>query len=265
MTHYAEEEEELASEPDSWELSREERIELEALQRAFLSFERSGLGTTDLEKNTIDLVEGAQPFKDRSYPLSPSMQKVVDDEVDKLLSLGVIEECNSPWSNRTTVVRTPGKTRFCLDARKVNNLTVKDAYPQPCQRLVRLMDKVIPTELRSNVFVYLDDLLVISRFSDALKISATNRIPFTCITAHASLKWLMSMKDLNGRLARWSLQLQGYDFTIEYRKDRLYCVVSKQWARFQKIFSNLRPPSSSQRNIRCCSNKYVLIRTNCQT
>jgi len=30
------------------------------------------------------------------------------------------------------------------------------------QRLVRLMDRVIPAELRSNVFVYLDDLLVLA-------------------------------------------------------------------------------------------------------
>lgn len=41
---------------------------------------------------------------------------------------------------------------------------------------------------------------------------------FTIITDHASLKWLMSLKDLSGRLARWSLQLQAFDFTIEHRK-----------------------------------------------
>jgi len=29
------------------------------------------------------------------------------------------------------------------------------------QRLLRLMDRVIPAELRSNVFVYFDDLLIL--------------------------------------------------------------------------------------------------------
>lgn len=41
---------------------------------------------------------------------------------------------------------------------------------------------------------------------------------FAIITDHASLKWLMSQKDLSGRLARWSLKLQGFKFEIEHRK-----------------------------------------------
>jgi len=49
-------------------------------------------------------------------------------------------------------------------------------------------------------------------------------MPFKVITDHGSLKWLMSQKDLLGRLARWSLKLQAFDFTIEHRKESLNVV-----------------------------------------
>lgn len=41
---------------------------------------------------------------------------------------------------------------------------------------------------------------------------------FTIITDHSALKWLMNQKDLSGRLARWSLRLQRFEFTIQHRK-----------------------------------------------
>lgn len=41
---------------------------------------------------------------------------------------------------------------------------------------------------------------------------------FCVITDHASLKWLMRHPDLNDRLARWSLKLQGLKFSILHRK-----------------------------------------------
>lgn len=38
------------------------------------------------------------------------------------------------------------------------------------------------------------------------------------LTDHSALKWLMNQKELSGRLARWSLKLQGYQFDIQNRK-----------------------------------------------
>lgn len=43
-------------------------------------------------------------------------------------------------------------------------------------------------------------------------------VSFTVITDHYSLKWLLTLKDPTGRLARWSVRIQQYDFTIVHRK-----------------------------------------------
>ena len=56
-------------------------------------------------------------------------------------------------------------------------------------------------------------------------------LPFRVITDHSRLQWLMSLKDLNSRLARWSLMLQGYDFQMEHSSGV-----------FRGYFGDLKPP-----------------------
>lgn len=47
---------------------------------------------------------------------------------------------------------------------------------------------------------------------------------FTVITGHYSLVWLRRLKDPNGRLARWAVKLQQYDYEIIHREGKDYIV-----------------------------------------
>jgi len=69
------------------------------------------------------------------------MQKEVEKELDNMLKLGIIEPSTSSYSSPIVVVRKPdGSNRFCVDFRKLNNVTVfhPEPMPQPEQIFAKL-------------------------------------------------------------------------------------------------------------------------------
>ena len=108
-------------------------------------------GKTSWEEHEIPLVPGAQPIKQKYRPLNPIMETRLREQMDNWLKQGVIEKSDSPWSFRLLAVpKKNGKTRFCVDYRALNALTIKDSYPLPNieDNLARLA--------RSKIFSALD-------------------------------------------------------------------------------------------------------------
>lgn len=108
------------------------------------------LSKTHLLKHTIDTGD-AKPIKQVQYTMSPYIQKDVHAEIDRLLTIGAIIPCKaSAWNNPMVAVRKPsGKIRLCLDARKLNDVTQKDAYPQ--QQINRILAQLTGTKVLSSI------------------------------------------------------------------------------------------------------------------
>jgi len=66
-----------------------------------------------------------------------------------MLRLWVIEDSDSAWNNCITLVRKPGKKGLCLDAKKLNERTIKDAYPQ--QNIEGILSRINTTKHISTV------------------------------------------------------------------------------------------------------------------
>jgi hypothetical protein len=68
----------------------------------------------------------------RPYRTALAKRELIEQEVDKMLQLGVIRPSHSPWASAVTLVPTKdGSTRFCIDYRQLNSVTIKDRYPLP--------------------------------------------------------------------------------------------------------------------------------------
>lgn len=135
---------------ENHDLTIEHAQELQKILKE-MPFSKEGiLSKTDLITHRID-TGIASPIKQRHYVVSPYIQSAINIEIDRLISLDVIESCDpGPWSSPIVAVKKPsGKVRLCLDARKLNDITVKDAYPQ--QQINRILGRLRGTKVLSSI------------------------------------------------------------------------------------------------------------------
>lgn len=212
--------------PESQTLTPDQQRKLDQVIAMFKPTVEGMLGQTSLIAHRIELTDEAKkqsPVRINPFPSSPKRQQQIDLELDNMLKAGVIEKSYSDWALRLVPIDKPdGSVRLCLDARKLNERTIRDSYPLPhadrilsrlgpCKfistidlskaflqvplhpksrkytaflvlgrglfhftrmpfglvnspaTLARLMDRVLGgSELEPHVFVYLDDIIVVS-------------------------------------------------------------------------------------------------------
>ena len=89
------------------------------------------LGRVDLVTHTIETGD-AQPIYQAPYASSYKQREIVKDQVENMLKNDVIEPASGPWASPIVLVKNPdGKWRFCVDYRRLNQVTVEDVYPLP--------------------------------------------------------------------------------------------------------------------------------------
>ncbi|GFT58779.1 retrovirus-related Pol polyprotein from transposon 17.6 [Trichonephila clavipes] len=116
------------------ELSPEQKSSAERLFQEFedvFSRNSSDIGHTTVTQHRIDTADHP-PIKQHPRRLPFAKQEEVGTLLREMQENDIIEPSSSPWASPVVLVRKKdGSTRFCVDYRKLNDVTKKDSYPLP--------------------------------------------------------------------------------------------------------------------------------------
>ena len=143
----------------------------------------------------IELVNGG---KDHSQAVLRGMSKPQLEFVKKFLEenlkKGFIEASRAPCSSPILLAKKPGRgIRCCVDYRRLNKLTKKDAYPIP------LIAETLAQLKRAKVFTKID----IRQAFHKLRMAASSEDLTTMATRFGAFKWKVLPFRLTGGPASW--------------------------------------------------------------
>ena len=99
--------------------------------RPIFAMEGDELGRVQVWEHRIE-TGNARPIRSHPYPVSEKEKATIREHVKTMLERGVIEPSVSAWSSPITLVpKRDDGPRFCVDYRKLNDVTVDDSYPIP--------------------------------------------------------------------------------------------------------------------------------------
>ena len=117
---------------------------LEEFQDVFAQNDQD-LGCTSIIHHRIDTGE-AKPIKQRMRRTPIGFEQEEEKHLQAMLRNGIVRPSSSEWASPPVLIRKrDGSVRWCVDYRKLNEVTVKDVFPLP------LIEECLDT-LSGNVF-----------------------------------------------------------------------------------------------------------------
>jgi hypothetical protein len=138
----------IASDELSGEMARA-LLDLLTKHASAISLHDLDVGYTALAEHGINTQDNS-PIHARPYRYSPKERRDAIDRVTEFETAGWVEPSIGPWASPVVLVpKKDGTTRFCVDYRALNNITVKDVYPLP--RIDQLLDTLGQARVFSKV------------------------------------------------------------------------------------------------------------------
>ena len=110
---------------------KEQFFSLLAENADIFAMSKSNLGHTTKLKHNIH-TGTAFPIRQSVRRLPPQRRQEVQQLLADMIENEVVQPSSSPWASPIVLVRKKDNSfRFCVDYRKLNNVTHKDAYPLP--------------------------------------------------------------------------------------------------------------------------------------
>ena len=106
-------------------------IKLLYANKNVFSLHDGDLGVCDRLYHTIPVMDD-KPVYLAHRTIPPQLKEEVRECIKTWLEQGVIQPSTSPYASQVVLVRKKtGELRICVDYRKLNNITVRDAFPLP--------------------------------------------------------------------------------------------------------------------------------------
>ena len=241
------------TEPDLSEtdLTPEQREQLKKLIQSFSDIFRKQNGRTTMLRHQIKLIPESKPHNSPPYRYAPAKRQIIEQNIQEMKEQGIIEPSKSPWASPVVLApKKDGSIRFCVDYRKLNSMTTRDAYPIP--RIDDTLDalqeaKFISTlDLRSGYWqVEMDkESKEKTAFITHKGLYEFNVMPYGLTNAPATFQRLMDIV-LAG--LKWQCCLVYIDDVIIYSP-----TFEQHLIDLEKVFQTLKEANLTLKASKCC-------------